>query len=193
MECYCGPGPHGSGFPLTDWKHVSGRFGSAAAWQKFGSQGGWNDLDSLQVGNGDTVGINADQRRSMMTLWAMAASPLILGTDVTKLAAVDLAMLNNTMVLGVDSDGVTARRVVNNGAQQVFAKKESSGAVVVALFNTGTSGNQTVSVSWSQVGLGSNTANVTDLWAQKSGGTVTGTFKVTLRPGETRLIRAVPA
>jgi len=64
---------------------------------------------------------------------------------------------------------------------------------VVALFNTGTSGNQTVSVSWSQVGLGSNTANVTDLWAQKSGGTVTGTFKVTLRPGETRLIRAVPA
>jgi len=193
VECYCGPGPHGSGFPLTDWKHVSGRFGSAAAWQKFGSPGGWNDLDSLQVGNGDTVGINADQRRSMMTLWAMAASPLILGTDVTKLAAVDLAMLNNTMVLGVDSDGVTARRVVNNGAQQVFAKKESSGAVVVALFNTGTSGNQTVSVSWSQVGLGSNTANVTDLWAQKSGGTVTGTFKVTLRPGETRLIRAVPA
>jgi hypothetical protein len=193
VECYCGPGPHGSGFPLTDWKHVSGRFGSAAAWQKFGGPGGWNDLDSLQVGNGDQVGINADQRRSMMTLWAMAASPLLLGTDATHLTAVDLAMLKNDMVLGVDQDGVTAKRIVNSGAKQVFAKKEASGAVVVALFNTGTSGNQTITVTWSQVGLGSNRANVTDLWAQRSGGTVTGSYTATLRPGETRLIRAVSA
>jgi hypothetical protein len=75
----------------------------------------------------------------------------------------------------------------------VFAKKEPSGAVVVALFNTGTSGNQTITVSWSQVGLGSNRATVTDLWAQRSGGTVTGSYTATLRPGETRLIRVMPA
>src|SRR6266480_3559409 len=26
VECYCGPGPNGSGFPLTDWSHVAARF-----------------------------------------------------------------------------------------------------------------------------------------------------------------------
>src|SRR5262249_3704470 len=35
-------------------------------------------------------------------------------------------------------------------------------------------------------------AAVTDLWSGASGGTVTNTYTATLRPGETRLIRAVP-
>jgi hypothetical protein len=39
--------------------------------------------------------------------------------------------------------------------------------------------------------LSSGTASVTDLWAQKAAGTVSGTYSATLRPGETRLIRAV--
>src|SRR5439155_5333844 len=79
VECYCGPGPNGSGFPLTDWSHVAARFNKASDWQPFAGKGGWNDLDSLEIGNGDQVGLNADQRRTQMTLWAMAASPLILG------------------------------------------------------------------------------------------------------------------
>jgi hypothetical protein len=193
VECYCGPGPFGSGFPLTTWSRVTGRFGSAAAWQKFAGTGHWNDLDSLEVGNGSNTGLTADQRRSHFTLWAMAASPLILGTDITHLDPVDLAMLTNSSIIGVDQDGVAASRIVNSGAQQVWRKKESATTFVVALFNTGTSGNQTISVTWSQVGLGSTRGNVTDLWSNRNTGIVTGTYRATLRPGETRLIRVVRA
>jgi len=57
VECYCGPGSNGSGYPLTDWSHVSGRFNSAASWQQYAGPGGWNDLDSLELGNGDQVGL----------------------------------------------------------------------------------------------------------------------------------------
>jgi hypothetical protein len=191
VECYCGPGPNGSGYPLTDWSHVSSRFNTAASWQQYAGPGGWNDLDSIEIGNGDQVGLNADQRRSQLTLWAMAASPLILGTDLTAMNSTDLAMLTNDRVLGVDQDGVAAKRIVNNTSQQVFSKKESSGAYVVALFNTGTSGNQTITVNWSTVGF-TGTAAVQDLW---SGGnsTVSNSYTATLRPGEARLIRALPA
>jgi hypothetical protein len=191
VECYCGPGPNGSGFPLTDWNHVAARFNKASDWQRFAGRGGWNDLDSLEIGNGDQVGLSADQRRTQMTLWAMAASPLILGTDLTALTSTDVAMLTNDRLIAVNQDGVAAKRIINVTNQQVFSKRESSGAYVVALFNTGTSGNQTIKVNWSQVGF-SGSANVTNLWSGASGGTVANSYTATLRPGETRLIRAVP-
>jgi hypothetical protein len=192
VECYCGPGPNGSGYPLTDWSHVSSRFGTAASWQQYGGPGNWNDLDSIEIGNGDQAGLNADQRRAQLTLWSMAGAPLLLGTDLTHLNSTDMAMLTNDRVLGVDQDGYAAPRIVNSGSNQVFAKHEDSGAYVVALFNTGTSGNSTVSVNWSQVGF-SGSGDVTDLWSGTHTGTVANSYSATLRPGEARLIRVVPA
>ncbi len=191
VECYCGPGPNGSGYPLTDWSHVSARFNTAASWQQYAGPGGWNDLDSIEIGNGDQVGLTADQRRSQLTLWAMAAAPLILGTDLTKLDSTDLAMLTNDRVLGVDQDGVAAKRLVSSGNQQVFAKREANGAYVVALFNTGTTGNQTITVNWSTIGFTGN-GDVTDLWSGSHTGIVANSYTATLRPGEQRLIRVVP-
>jgi hypothetical protein len=170
---------------------VSSRFNSAASWAPYAGPGGWNDYDSLQLGNGDKVGLTADQRRSHFTLWAMAASPLLLGTDLTALDATDMAMLTNDRLIAVDQDGVAARRVVNDGSRQVFSKREANGDYVIALFNTATSGSTTVSVTFSQVGF-SGSAAVTNLWSGASEGTRTNSYSVSLRPGETRLIRAKP-
>ncbi|MFI1068394.1 alpha-galactosidase [Streptomyces puniciscabiei] len=191
VECYCGPGPDGSGYPLTNWSHVSTRFDSAAAWQPYAGPGGWNDLDSLEIGNGDQAGLTADQRRSQFTLWSMAAAPLLLGTDLTHLDPVDRAMLTNDRLIGVDQDGVAAKRIVKSGVQQVWSKRESNGDYVVALFNTGTSGSATVTVNWSQVGF-TGSGDVTDLWSGSRKGTVAGSYSATLRPGETRLVRVRP-
>ncbi|MCQ9129524.1 alpha-galactosidase [Streptomyces hilarionis] len=191
VECYCGPGSNGSGYPLTDWSHVSKRFDSAAAWQPYAGPGGWNDLDSLEIGNGDRVGLTADQRRSHFTLWAMAAAPLLLGTDLTQLDSVDRAMLTNDRLTGVDQDGVAARRIVDSGAKEVWSKKESDGQYVVALFNTAASGSATVSVNWSQVGF-SGSGDVSDLWSGSHKGVIAGSYSATLRPGETRLVRVRP-
>ncbi|MFI9566779.1 alpha-galactosidase [Streptomyces rishiriensis] len=192
VECYCGPGANGSGYPLTDWSHVAGRFDSAASWQRYAGPGGWNDLDSLELGNGDQVGLTADQRRSHFTLWAMAASPLLLGTDLTHLDAVDRAMLTNDRLIGVNQDGVAASRIVKSGAAQVWSKRESDGQYVVALFNTGTSGSASVGVDWSQVGF-TGSGDVTDLWSGSHKGVIADSYAATLRPGETRLIRVKPA
>jgi alpha-galactosidase len=192
VECYCGPGANGSGYPITDWSHVLSRFTSAASWQQYAGPGGWNDLDSLELGNGDQIGLTADQRRSHFTLWAMAASPLLLGTDLTHLDATDTAMLTNDRLIAVDQDGVAAKRVVSSGSNQVWSKREANGDYVVALFNTATSGSSTVSVNWSQVGF-SGSAHVTDLWSGADRGVIAGSYSATLRPGEARLIRATPA
>jgi hypothetical protein len=135
IECYCGPG--GDSFPLTSWGSISSRFDQVAAWQPYGGPGGFNDYDSLEVGNGANDGLTPDERKTQMSLWSLAASPLILGTDLTHLDPADLALLRNRDVLGVDQDGIDASRIASSGGRQVFAKTEKNGDVIVGLFNTG--------------------------------------------------------
>jgi alpha-galactosidase len=66
--------------------------------------------------------------------------------------------------------------VVNSGNQQVFAKKESNGDVIVGLFNTGGQ-SEKVSVPASAVGLSGNSRgySLNDLWTgatTKTGDTI---------------------
>jgi alpha-galactosidase len=127
-----------------------------------------------------------------MTLWSMAASPLILGTDLTHLDATDLAMLKNKAVISVDQDAIAAKRIVDSGNGQVFSKRESDGDHVIALFNTSATATTTVTVSLSAAGI-SGPVSATDLWTGKSAGTISGTYKVTLGPGAVKLIRTTAA
>ena len=206
VECYCSGQPNGVGYPLTNWAHISGRFTSTASWQQFAGPGHWNDYDSIEIGSGDQAvqtisGVNKqDIRRTQLTLWSMAAAPLLLGTDLTLLTnpnppadiAADKAMLFNDRVIAVDQDGVAAKRIVNNSnGGMVYSKKQKDGTYVVALFNSTTSGSLSVSVNWSQVGF-TGSAQVTDLWSGKSGGTVANSYSATLRPTESRLILVKP-
>ena len=48
-----------------------------------------------------------------MSLWSLAASPLILGTDLTHLDPLDLSYLKNRAVISVDQDAIDASRIVN--------------------------------------------------------------------------------
>ena len=190
IECYgC---EHGSSYPLTDWAQVQRRFGQVAAWQPFGGPGAFNDYDSTEVGNGGNDGITAPERQSMLSLWSLGASPLILGTDLTHLDSTDLGYLKNTRVLAVDQDAIDARRVVNNVNQQVYAKTEANGDVIIGLFDYSGTAGQTVSVSLSAAGVSGGKGTATDLWTGASLGTVSGTYSVNLGPGAVRLIRVHP-
>jgi len=51
-----------------------------AGLARFAGPGHWNDPDMLEVGNG---GMNADEYRTHMSLWAMLAAPLLAGNDLS--------------------------------------------------------------------------------------------------------------
>jgi alpha galactosidase A-like protein/alpha galactosidase C-like protein/alpha-galactosidase-like protein len=160
IECYCS----GSSYPLTDWSNVESRFDAVAAWAPYGGPGAFNDYDSIEVGNGANDGLTPDERQTQMSLWALGASPFILGTDLTHLDPYDRSLLLNRAVISVDQDAIDAHRIVNTGTTQVFTKKEPSGDVVVGLFNIG-SGPQVISTSVHRLGLaGGQEYLVHDLW-----------------------------
>ena len=189
IECYSSCPTAGT---LTDWAKVQSRFAQVAAWQPYGGPGGFNDYDSVEVGNGSATGLTDAEQQSQMSLWALAASPLILGTDLTKLNSTELGYLKNPRVLAVDQDGIDAARIVDNGNQQVYSKTEKDGSVVIGLFNYSGSGSTTVGVALSAAGV-SGSAAVTDLWSGASLGTISGTYSVGLGAGAVKLIRAVPS
>ncbi|MFJ5302326.1 glycoside hydrolase family 27 protein [Streptomyces sp. NPDC088350] len=165
IECYCGA--DSGSYPLTTWASVASRFDQVAAWAPYGGPGGYNDYDSLEIGNGDNDGLTPDERRTQMSLWSLAAAPLVLGTDLTRLDPLDLALLKNTDVLGVDQDGVDAERISSDASSQVFAKTEPDGDVVVGLFNTGPAPRE-VATSAAALGLPSARGYaLRDLWSRR--------------------------
>jgi hypothetical protein len=165
IECYgCESG--GSSYPLTAWSSVASRFNQVANWQPYGGPGAFNDYDSLELGNGANDGLTLNERMTQMSLWSLAASPLILGTDLTNLDPTDLKLLKNKDVLAVDQDAIDASRIVSGATQQVFAKTEANGDVIVGLFNTSTV-PQVVSTSAASLGLASNAPYLlNDLWSE---------------------------
>lgn len=189
IECYCGP--NGASYPLTDWSHISSRFDQAAAWQPYGGPGGFNDYDSIEVGNGANDGLTPDERMTQMSLWALAASPFVLGTDLTHLDPADLAMLKNADVVAADQDAVDASRISRTGSSQTFAKTEPNGDVVVGLFNTGGT-PQVLSTSAAALGLPAGTDYaLRDLWTHRTTET-TGAIAPEVAPHGVALYRVSP-
>ena len=95
IECYgaCDNSPdpalHGN---LTTWSKVVARFADVVRWIPYAGPdtpagGGWNDLDTLELGNGERDGITPAERQTMFTLWAIECAPLYLGSDLTKMDA----------------------------------------------------------------------------------------------------------
>jgi hypothetical protein len=189
IECYCGAG--GSSYPLTDWNNVASRFDQVAAWQPYGGPGAFNDYDSIEVGNGANDGLTLPERQTQMSLWALAASPFILGTDLTNLDPTDLALLKNRSVIAVDQDSIDASRLVSTPTEQVFAKTGKNGDVVVGLFNV-SGAAENISTSASALGLKPGTDYLlNNLWTHKPTET-TGTITAQVPSHGVALLRVSP-
>jgi Alpha galactosidase A/Alpha galactosidase C-terminal beta sandwich domain len=167
IECYSCES-NGSSYPLTDYASVETRFDQVAAWQRYGRPGAFNDYDSVEVGNGANDGLTLPERQTQLSLWALASSPLILGTDLTHLDPVDLGLLENRAVIAVDQDAIDASRIAYNSTSQIFAKTEKNGDVVVGLFNTGASARM-LTTDLASLGLTASKAyEVDNLWSHQA-------------------------
>ncbi|GAA4586783.1 hypothetical protein GCM10023194_33950 [Planotetraspora phitsanulokensis] len=183
VECYCDT--------LVTWNNsVKIRWDDVPAWTPWAGPGGWNDLDSLDVGNGEMDGLSKDERQSYMTLWAISAAPLYTGDDLTTLDSYGLSLLTNKEVIAVDQQGIPARPVTPTGPGQVWGVKNTDGSYTVALFNMGSLPAQ-VTADWTSFGFGGKAA-VRDLWQHSDLGVRDGSISATLPAHGSRLFRVTP-
>ncbi|MEY9856154.1 alpha-galactosidase [Catenulispora sp. GAS73] len=188
IECYCGSN---SSFPLTDWNNVSGRFNDVQPWIGVGGTGGWNDLDSIEVGNGSNDGLTLDERKTQLTLWAIENSNLTLGVDLTNLDSTDVGLLTNAEVLAVDQAGHPARAVDRTTQQQAWYAANGDGSYTVALFNLAGSA-ATASVNWKDIGFTGSSATVHDDWSHSDLGSFGTGYSVSLPAHGATLLKVTP-
>ena len=184
VECYCNT--------LVTWNNsVKERWDDVVQWIGDAGPGHWNNLDSLDVGNGAMDGLTNAERQSYMTFWAIEAAPLYSGDDLTKLDSYGLSLLTNREVIAVDQAGNPARPVSQRTGQQVWYARNSDGSYTVALFNLGST-PATVTAHWSDLGI-VGPASVRDLWNHSHVGNFTGSFSASLPVHGSRLLRITPA
>jgi alpha-galactosidase len=175
---------------LTDWRHVQHRFNDAPKWAEYAGPGYWNDLDSLEIGNGDKDGLTLAERQTAMTLWCISCSPLYTGADLTQLDPADFKLLTNREAIAVDQAGHVAAPISQATPQKVWRVKNADGSFTVALFNLGKVPAK-VTARWNEVGF-DGAARVRDLWLHRDLGVFKREFDAVLEPHASRLLTVKP-
>ena len=181
----------GGVYPLVTWHNVFNHFVNASQWTKFGGPGGWNDLDSLEIGNGSYDGtrggtslsdfFSEDERRTVMSWWIITATQLLLGTDLTQdpdpvdqQNHFDYSLLQNDEVLAVDQAGVPGAPIndylntdpnqTNGSLPEIWRSKQPDGTYCILVTNLAAT-TRKVTANWNTFGF-SGDAIIRDLWSR---------------------------
>jgi len=151
--------------------------------------GYYNDPDMMVVG---MPGLTEEQNRVHMSLWAISAGPLLVGADLTKLSAADLATLTNPDAIGIDQDrsGLQSVKSAQVGpGLEVWSKPLATpGARAVLLLNR-TAAAARIPVEWSELALRDDAAvRVRDVWAGKDLGEFHASYSTTVPAADAVLL-----
>jgi alpha-galactosidase len=140
------------------------------------------------VGNGK---LTLAENRAHFSMWAMLASPLLAGNDLTQMKPEITAILTNKDVIAIDQDrlGRQARRVYSDGEVEVWSRPLSGGAIAVAVLNAGSARYSThpFHLNLTRLGLGPNQSGK-DLWTGKPT-TLTNNMPIELESHDILLVR----
>nr|WP_319512269.1 putative Ig domain-containing protein [uncultured Draconibacterium sp.] len=162
-----------------------------------GKAGRYLDPDMLVVGNlsTGTDGIyiepsllTADEQYTHISLWALWASPMLIGSSVVEMDDFTLNLLTNTEVLDINQDptATAGRTVYNKDDIEIIVRELADGSKAIGLFNRKET-EQVVTMNWETVGL-SGEKIVRDVWRNKDIGEFSDSFSAKVRPHGTILV-----
>lgn len=161
-----------------EWSQgLKAQFENAAKWSAHQTPGHRPDNDMLPLGylgphpgEGEVrnTQFTADEQKTLMTLWAISRSPLMMGGNLTKMDEATLGVLTNKSVIALDQQSHNGKQVINDGNTVVwFAEGLSPIAGYVAVFNI-SDREQSVKYSWKELGLAEGARVARDVWAERS-------------------------
>lgn len=176
----------GGGRDRSLWHNVDVMGFGLAGKEKYAGPGGWNDPDNILIGNilwNGRLGpapLTADEQYIYMSLWSIAAAPLVFGGDMTRLDPFTLSLLTNDEVIEINQDalGKQGYPVIREGAAEVWYKPLEDGSVALGLFNRGED-EAKVTARFADLRL-AGTWVVRDVWRQRDLGAVADQYSATV-------------
>ncbi len=125
------------------WELLRNMFDRCELWQNHVAQGCYPDCDMLPLGRlGKGFGrewetnFTKDEQRTMMTLWCVFGSPLMIGAELTKLDAWTIELLTRKEILKLVSNDYAGRQFEKNEAYAVWScLNDKTGEKYLAMFN----------------------------------------------------------
>ncbi|HPJ01629.1 MAG TPA: glycoside hydrolase family 27 protein [Candidatus Limiplasma sp.] len=126
-----------------DWALLKAMFPRAATWCNHAGPGHWPDADMLPLGairqcdsRANRTRFTRDEQITMMTLWCMMRSPLMMGGELTLCDEFTMSLLTKRDVLDILSASHFARPLytMEDQAAWVALRKDGTG-LYLALFN----------------------------------------------------------
>jgi alpha-galactosidase len=111
--------------------------------------------------------LTPNEQYTHISLWALLASPLLIGCDMTQLDEFTYSLLTNDEVIDINQDvlGKQAARIVQYGSLEIWAKDMEDGSKAVGLFNRGLFPSP-LTVTWKDLGITGNFV-IRDVWMQE--------------------------
>ncbi len=183
-----------------NWPELRDQFGYCRLWAPNIGPNHWPDADMLPLGllrlrgfkNGPHLTrLTHDEQITMMTLWSIFRSPLMMGGDLPTLDPFTLSLLTNQEVLAVDQHSTGNHLLFTRGMQIAWvADVPRTRGKYVALFNLGRAPEE-ITVTWRELGI-TGKAAVRDLWKKENLGNYNGQFSAEINPHGAGLYKIGP-
>lgn len=180
-----------------NWSALYAQFQRLHDWTPYRGPGHFPDADMLPLGkveggspsaSGRSTYFTTNEQYTLMSLWAIARSPLIHGGDMTQMDAFTLSLLTNSEVIAVNQASTHNRQLFRtNDLIAWVADDANSTNKYLALFN-GTGSSASVPVNLATIGY-TNSCTIRRLWDGANLGSFTGTFSPTLAAHRGQLYR----
>jgi len=92
----------------ADWDHLASIINQNSFITWASDFYGHNDMDILEVGNGD---LTYDESKSHFTAWSLMKSPLLIGTDLPSVTNETLEILMNQEIVAINQDPVVGTSI----------------------------------------------------------------------------------
>ena len=176
-----------------EWRLLNDQFQRLENWNPVMGANSWPDADMLPLGRlalgaRDTK-FTPDEQQTLMSLWSIARSPLIMGGDLRHLDAKTLALLTNPEVLAVNQRSRDNHPHRADAGTRIWSARSADkrNLQYLALFNTSDAPTEIV-FDLSRLDLGNRSVAVRDLWARRDQPSVRGALRITLAPHASTLL-----
>ncbi|CAE6454595.1 unnamed protein product [Rhizoctonia solani] len=182
-----------SGDSSTSWSYITSIIAKNVDYLGYVEFYGHNDMDMMEIGNG---ALTINEQRTHFAMWAALKSPILLGTDLSKLNAAQLAIIKNVELLAFSQDttiGAPAKpyKTGTTTPPEYYAGQSAKGTHVFVM-NVGSASASKV-VTFSEVtGLSCTTCKVHDMWTGKDLGTFTTSYTLTVDVHDTTALLLTP-
>lgn len=136
------------------WELLYDMFSRAQMWSSHAGAGHWPDADMLPIGpicqdydKSNWTKFTRDEQLTMLTLWSIIRSPLIIGGEMTGFDSFTMSLLTNEGILAMHKHSRHAhqvwRRETDGREHILWTAASSRGGTYAALFNTSDSASDT--------------------------------------------------